>query len=439
MTYEETCEYLFYQTANYESQGHDGYKPGLDNMMKLDAHYGHPHQHFKCIHVAGTNGKGSVSHTLAAMLQVCGYQVGLYTSPHLKDFSERIRINGHPINEDYVVKFISHDKEYFDAQNFTFFEIATEMAFNYFKDNQVDIAIIEVGLGGRLDSTNIITPLVSVITNVSLDHTNLLGTSVEQIAMEKGGIIKETVPVVIGEASPEIRPIFDALAQECDAPIHYAEDEQEIISADSLFDNTGIYYKTQNFGEFKGQLCGEYQPKNTNTVLATIKELCRQHYLYFSDNSETNAVIHQEIGECFLSVSNLTGLKGRWQVLRTKPTVVCDIGHNVGAWEQLSRQLANVRCKQLHIVFGMVDDKDIYGVMSLMPKNAIYYFTKPNTKRALPEQSIQVFAQQFELAGMTYPTVNEAYSAALSIADNDDFIFVGGSNYVVADLLNSRV
>lgn len=439
MTYNETCEYLFNQTANYESQGQNGYKASLSNMKKLDEHFGHPHKSFKSIHIAGTNGKGSVSHTLASMLQVCGYKVGLYTSPHLLDFSERIRINGQPIAEDYVTAFVEQGKSYFDTIGATFFEIATEMAFNYFKENEVDIAVIEVGLGGRLDSTNVITPLLSVITNVGMDHTHILGSTIEQIAMEKGGIIKDAVPVVIGEASPEIRPIFEALAKECDAPIIYAEDSNEITSAEIMPDGNGIYYKTVHSGNIKGQLCGNYQIKNARTILSIITELTKMGYLCIPEMQQTKFAIQKEINEAFLHVCEITGLKGRWQTLRTQPTIICDIGHNVAAWEQLSKQLANTKCEHKHIVFGIVDDKDVYGVMSLLPKDATYYFTKPSTKRGLHEQSLLVFGQQFGLKGESYPTVKEAYLAALRTAEKNDLIFIGGSNYVVADFLKVYV
>ena len=437
MNYEETCEYLFNQTANYESQGQGGYKTGLDNMLKLDEHYNHPHKNFKTIHVAGTNGKGSVSHTLAAILQVCGYRVGLYTSPHLLDFSERIRINGQPIPQEYVINFVETGHDLFQTVGATFFEIATMMAFKYFSDSDIDIAIVEVGLGGRLDSTNIITPLVSVITNVSLDHTQILGSTVEQIAAEKGGIIKDAVPVVIGEAQPAVRLVFEALAQQCDAPLYYAEDEGEIISSELMPENGGIYYVTKHLGSFKGELNGPSQVKNTRTILTVLNELVKQGYLCQVTNRDSQIVVQKEISEAFLHVTSITGLRGRWQVVRNAPTVICDIGHNVAAWEQLSKQLAAVTCQHKHIVFGMVDDKDIYGVMSLMPQDATYYFTKPSTKRALPEQSIFVFAQQFGLSGKCYPTVAEAFNAAMEAAGSGDFIFVGGSNYVVADFLKS--
>ena len=439
MSYEETCEYLFNQTANYESQGKNGYKAGLDNMLRLDEHYDHPHQQLRCIHVAGTNGKGSVSHTLAAFLQVCGYRVGLYTSPHLLDFSERIRINGIPISQEYVCRFVDEGRQLFDEVGATFFEIATAMAFKYFSDSNVDVAIIEVGLGGRLDSTNIITPILSIITNISLDHTQLLGSSVEQIAMEKGGIIKDGRPVVIGEASAEVRVIFDALAQEHQAPITYAEDTDELLSAEFMPDAAGIYYKTRHCGELKGQLCGHYQDKNTRTILVALSELANLGMLCHPEEPDNQMAVKRELADALLHVCDYTGLQGRWQTVRTAPTVVCDIGHNVAAWQYLSQQLEAIKCEHMHIIFGMVDDKDIYGVMSMLPKHATYYFTKASTRRALPEQSVQVFGQQFGLNGDCYPTVAEAYLAAMRAAENNDFIFIGGSNYVVADFLKSRV
>lgn len=438
MSYEETCEYLFEQTANYERQGQSGYKEGLDNMLAIDEHLQHPHRHFKTIHVGGTNGKGSVSHTIAAQLQVCGYRVGLYTSPHLTDFSERIKVNGKPIDADYVVDFVNQEKDFFEHHQATFFEIATAMAFNYFCDMDVDIAVIEVGLGGRLDSTNIITPLLSVITNISMDHTQLLGTTLEQIAFEKAGIIKKGVPVVIGEVLPETRPVFDSVAKELGAPVIYASDSDQIADAQPLPDG-GIRYTISQGMEFKGELSGAYQRANTNTVLHVVHELMKMNYFCSYELESNWPHIKKEMDMAFANVCSLTGFRGRWQVVKKHPMVVCDIGHNVGAWEQLSRQLADVKCGQMHIIFGMVEDKDVYGVMSLLPKNAIYYFTKPSTKRAMPELSVQVFGTQLGLAGLTYPTVAEAYQDALKNASHDDFIFVGGSCYVVADLLKECV
>ena len=412
MNYTETCNYLFYKTSNFESQGKGGYKEGLDTIKALDEHYEHPHHDFKTIHVAGTNGKGSVSHTLAAILQVCGYKVGLYTSPHLADFSERIRVNGQPIDQDYVTQFVESGKDFFEEIKATFFDITTIMAFNYFQEKDVDIAIIEVGLGGRLDSTNIITPLVSVITNISLDHTQLLGASVEQIAMEKAGIIKKGIPVVIGEAIPETRMVFDAIAQEANAPIVYAEDRHSIVKA-TMLNEGGMLYETDNGMRFKSELMGKFQEKNINTVAAVCQELMILGYLCDVKIPENVALIQKEMEDALMNVCELTGLQGRWQKIQDNPTIVCDTGHNIGAWEYLSKMLSEVKCNQMHIVFGMVEDKDIYGVMSLLPKNAIYYFTKGSTKRAMSEQSLQVFGAQFELAGMCYPTVSEAIEDAI--------------------------
>ena len=438
MNYQETCDWLFSQTANFEHQGASGYKPGLETSLALDEHYGHPHRSFRSIHVAGTNGKGSVSHLLAAQMQGCGYCVGLYTSPHLLDFSERIRVNGKPITEDYVVKFVEEGKPLFDRLKCSFFEIATAMAFSYFRDKDVDMAIVEVGLGGRLDCTNIITPIVSVITNVSLDHTQLLGGTVEQIAMEKGGIIKRGVPVVIGEATEQTRPVFEALAKEAGAPIVFAEDEQEVTAWQPTPDGL-MHYTTKHLGEFNCELVGDYQPRNMNTVVAAQHQLANMGYLADRSKPGNRQNIEKELDRAYSNVVNSTGLKGRWQRIRTSPTVVCDTGHNPGAWEYLSRQLKAVKCRQLRIVFGMVEDKDVYTVMSLLPSEATYFFTKGSTKRAMPETSLKVFAEQFGLKGSCYPTVAEAFKAAIEGATSDDFIFVGGSFYVVADFMRSRM
>jgi len=438
MNYQETCEYMFTHTANYESQGQSGYKVGLDSMLAIDEHFGHPHRKYKTIHVGGTNGKGSVSHMLAAILQVCGYKVGLYTSPHLVDFRERIRINGQPVSEEYVTSFIEAEKEFFEAQKATFFEMATAMAFSYFSDQDVDIAVIEVGLGGRLDSTNIITPIVSVITNVSLDHTQLLGASLEQIAMEKAGIMKQGVTTIVGETTPETRMVFEAVAQEAGATVIFAEEHQEVTSAEPLADG-GVMFTCQHIPPFKCGLGGLYQQKNVNTILPVLLVLTRQGYLCQCSREATRQAVQGEMNQALLYVKELTGLQGRWQTVASNPTVVCDIGHNEGAWRQLSQQLAMVKCDRMHIVFGILEDKDVYSVMSQLPKQATYYFTKGSTKRAMPEMSVQVFGAQLGLGGNAYPTVAEAYKAATEAAGASDFIFVGGSSYVVADFLKSCV
>ena len=437
MTYSETCKYLYEQVPMFENLGMSGYKEGLENSLKFDEHYGHPHRHYLTIHVAGTNGKGSCSHTLAAILQKCGYKVGLYTSPHLVDFDERIRVNGHPIDHEYVTDFVQSEKAFFEPLTPTFFEVTTAMALKYFSDKRVDIAVIEVGLGGRLDCTNIITPILSVITNISYDHMQQLGSSLEQIAMEKAGIIKKGVPVVIGETTPETRGIFEAIARETKSPITFAEDQPEVTGV-QLLDN-GMKYQTEHYGTLQGELMGLYQEKNANTILTAIRQLEKMGYMYrFKDNSKSEAK-GKEIAEGFMSVCETTGLMGRWQVLQKNPLVVCDTGHNVGGWQYLSQQIAQVKCKNKHIVFGMVDDKDIEGVIDLLPKDATYYFAKSANKRAVSEAVLKIIGEQHGLKGEGYPTVAEAYQSAMKTADSDDFVFIGGSTYVVADLLKNGI
>ena len=437
MDYQETCEYLFTRTPMFEKVGISGYKEGLENTLALDEHFGHPHKKFRSIHVAGTNGKGSCAHTIAAILQACGYKVGLYTSPHLVDFRERIRINGQPIPENYVVSFVEQERNFFEPLEPSFFELTTAMAFKYFSEMEVDIAVIEVGLGGRLDCTNIITPILSVITNISLDHTQLLGNSLEQIAMEKAGIIKSGVPVVIGEALPETRPVFEAVAAERQAPIFFAEDQREVLKAEP--GNAEMIYDTRSYGKVTGELFGNYQARNANTILCAIRQLENAGYMYrFTDDSKAPAK-GREIRIGFKKVCEITGLQGRWQVVSQAPMVVCDTGHNTAGWEYLSRQLNEVTCHKMYIVFGMVEDKDVNGVMALLPKHATYFFTKAKNKRALSEHVLLIMGQQLGLQGGAYSTVEEAYSAAMSLAGERDFVFIGGSSYVVAAFLKNCV
>jgi len=437
MTYQETCDYLFSQLPMFEKQGNSGYKEGLENTHALDEHFGHPHEHFKSIHVAGTNGKGSCAHTLAAILQQCGYRVGLYTSPHLVDFRERIRVNGQPIAENFVVSFVEEERQFFEPLHPTFFELTTAMAFNYFKEMKIDIAVIEVGLGGRLDCTNIIIPVLSVITNISLDHTQLLGHSLEQIAMEKAGIIKGGVPVVIGEATPETRPVFEAVAQENNAPITFAEDQPEVTGAELI--GSRMHYQTRDYGRLQGELCGIYQQKNANTILWAVRKLEELGYMYrFTDNSDSEAR-GKEVSEGFKHVCEMTGLKGRWQKVAEAPLTICDTGHNVAGWEYLNQQLSQVECRQMHIVFGAVEDKDVDGMMALLPKKAVYYFTKANNHRAISENVLKMMGMQLGLHGESYPSVAEAYESARNAAQKDDFVFIGGSSYVVADFLKYSI
>ena len=414
MNYQETIEYLYHSTPVFEHVGASAYKEGLDNTLALDEHYGHPHRLFKTIHIAGTNGKGSCSHTIASILQEAGYKVGLYTSPHLVDFRERIRVNGQCVSEEYVINFVANYIQWNDqtAKRLfpSFFELTTAMAFKYFADQQVDIAVIEVGLGGRLDCTNIITPILSVITNISFDHTGFLGDTLAKIAAEKAGIIKESIPVVIGEYTEETRPVFEAKAKEKHAPITFAQDLEE-LGKDIDF-----------------ELKGDYQTKNKQTILTAISILAPSLSRPIAPACISNGIAH---------VVENTGLMGRWQVLQEHPKVVCDTGHNVGGWQYLSRQILKQPCRKLRIVFGMVDDKDINTVMELLPKHAVYYWTQADNHRAIPADSVATFGRAHQLDGSIYNKVSEAYQAALHDAVADDFIFVGGSSYIVADLLST--
>ena len=437
MTYQETCEYLYNATPMFERQGASGYKEGLENSLTLDKHFGHPHKKYLTIHVAGTNGKGSCSHTLSAILQRCGYTVGLYTSPHLVDFSERIRINGQPISEEYVINFVEQERSFFEPLQPSFFELTTALAFKYFADMNVDIAVIEVGLGGRLDCTNIITPILSIITNIGMDHTKFLGSTLPEIAIEKAGIIKQSVPVVIGESTPETREVFDAIAKDAHASIIYAEDKKEVL--ESKLSENGITYQTEHFGILNGELAGYYQTKNTNTVLCAVTELERLGFMHPVNCDPETECQNKEVREGFKNVCDLTGLKGRWQTVNEKPKTVCDTGHNLPGWKYLSEQLSTIKCNHMHILFGMVDDKDVEGVMKLLPKNATYYFTKANSKRAISENILKLYAQQLGLKGESYPDVASAYGDIKKHAIDDDFVFIGGSSYVVADFLKNCI
>ena len=426
MNYQQTVEYLFNATPVFEKVGASAYKEGLFNSEELDRHFHHPHRHFKTIHIAGTNGKGSCSHTIASILQTDGYKVGLYTSPHLVDFRERIRVNGEPISEDYVVRFVEEERSFFEPLHPSFFELTTAMAFKYFADMEVDIAVIEVGLGGRLDCTNIITPILSVITNISLDHTQFLGNTLAKIAGEKAGIIKPSVPVVIGENHPETRPVFTQKAEQLSSPITFAEDTPEVTEAQTESDGT-MSFLSSHYGHIHYGLGGYYQAKNANTVLHAVTCLLQDGVIRHADSIPLG----------FADVCPNTHIMGRWQICQRSPLVVCDTGHNVGGWQYLSCQIAGVPCRQLRMVFGMVDDKDIQTVMTLLPKNATYYFTKATTHRAIPETKVIEYGAEHGLKGKTYGSVTEAYRAALDDAQPDDFVFVGGSSYIVADFLES--
>ena len=403
MTYEETVKYLYDSVPMFQNVGAAGYKEGLQNTMTLDEHFGHPHRMFRTIHVGGTNGKGSCSHTIAAMLQSEGYKVGLYTSPHLVDFRERIRINGECIGKQYVIDFVENERSFFEPLHPSFFELTTALAFKYFAEQKVDYAVIEVGLGGRLDCTNIINPVLSVITNISLDHTQFLGDTLAKIATEKAGIIKHAVPVVIGETNEETKPVFVAAAEKNNAPIIFADNEN-----------------TDEYDGIEFELKGNYQQKNRSTILCAARQL---------------DISRESIIKGMATVCETTGLTGRWQTLGTQPLVICDTGHNAGGWQYLAEQISQVECDTCRMVFGMVDDKDMDAVMAMLPKNATYYWTQAETKRAVSSTVILAKGKEYGLNGTPYPDVISAYRAALTDAASADFVFVGGSSYVVADLL----
>lgn len=423
MTYQETITYLYNSAPLFQNIGQGAYKEGLSNTHALDKYFGHPHRKFRTLHVAGTNGKGSCSHTLAAVLQSAGYKVGLYTSPHLVDFRERIRVNGEMVSEQFVVDFVEQHRAFFEPLHPSFFELTTAMAFLYFAEQEVDVAVIEVGLGGRLDCTNIISPDLTVITNISFDHVGFLGDTLAKIAHEKAGIIKPHTPIIIGEHTDETRPVFETEAAEKSASIIFAQDTPLYIKKESNTDRD-IYHGTP-YGALRAELRGYCQEKNVNTLLHAIGALMDAGY-----NISKEAVL-----EGFNNVCNLTGLRGRWQQLMTSPRLVCDTGHNIGGFQYLAPQIVAQPCRKLRIVFGMVNDKDINAVLALMPKHATYYFVQASVARALPSDELAALAAKHDLHGTTYPTVAEATRAALGEADAEDFIYVGGSSFIVADLL----
>lgn len=424
MDYQETLTYLYNSAPLFQQVGSAAYKEGLENTYTLDEYFGHPHRRFRTIHIAGTNGKGSCSHTLAAILQSAGYRVGLYTSPHLVDFRERIRINGTPVSQQFVIEFVEKHRHFFEPLHPSFFELTTAMAFLYFAEQAVDIAVIEVGLGGRLDCTNIIQPDLSLITNISFDHVQFLGNTLAQIAGEKAGIIKPHTPVVIGETTPETKPVFLDKALSVDAPIIFAEEEHLLYNA-SHEANGNYLYQTADYADLKGELGGLCQEKNTNTLLSALRQLKQTGYR-FSETDVRNGFAH---------VCELTGLQGRWQRLANHPTVICDTGHNVGGIRYIAEQLSRQHYDRLRIVIGMVNDKDIRGVLALLPTDASYYFTQASVKRALPAEEVQKQASAFGLKGNAYPNVKIALKEALAQSGPQDLIFIGGSSFIVADLL----
>lgn len=406
MNYLETVNWMFNQLPMYQNIGATAYKANLSNTIALCEHLGNPQNEIKTIHVAGTNGKGSTSHMLASILQEAGYKTGLYTSPHLKDFRERIKINGEEISAESVVLFIDQNKSFLESHNLSFFEMTVGLAFEYFAQQKVDIAIIEVGLGGRLDATNVITPLVSVITNIDIDHVQFLGNTIALIAAEKGGIIKPEIPVIVGEYSSESKSVFEDIAQKNHAPIYYASD---LISESPASD-----------------LNGDYQQANKKTVLQTLKIL----------QSITDFRLSPiQIENGFLKVIHNTKLQGRWQKIHENPTAICDTAHNRHGLSVVISQLEKQEFTVLRIVLGVVNDKDLEEILPLFPKSAKYYFCKPNIFRGLEAKILASEALKFGLNGEIYNSVSEAYAASLNEASNTDLIFVGGSTFVVAEIL----
>ena len=487
MDYQNTLKYLYESVPMFQQIGGKAYKPGLETTHRLDEHFGHPHQQFKTIHIAGTNGKGSCSHTIAAVLQSAGYRVGLFTSPHLIDFRERIRINGEMMPEEYVIRFVEEHRSFFEPLQPSFFELTTAMAFRYFADQKVDVAIIEVGMGGRLDCTNIIQPDLCVITNIGFDHMQYLGNTLSKIAKEKAGIMKEGVPVIIGRADATIKRAFNQKAKEVNAPIYYVEKLQKTYlfsferqtneelkqtkkELESLLSKKEITFKSKALAneaekyrkmadpiaslealnkiieEGKDaivisspvflkkifmELSGYYQFENSATILCALEQLRKSGYTLSIENYITG----------FANVCKLTGLMGRWQKLQSHPDLICDTGHNADGIKWVTEQLNSMYYEQnrkLHIVFGMVNDKDINGVLELLPQYATYYFTKASVKRALPEDELLQKAQKMGLQGTSYPTVTDAVRAAKEKCLPEDCIFVGGSSFIVADLLTNR-
>ncbi len=406
MNYQETVNWMFQRLPMYQTQGATAYRKDLTNTILLADHLGHPENHLKCIHVGGTNGKGSTSHMLASILQEAGYKVGLYTSPHLKDFRERIKINGKEVSEEFVVDFIAENKVFFEENNLSFFEMTVGLAFDYFKNSAVDIAIVEVGMGGRLDSTNIITPLVSVITNIGFDHMQYLGNTLALIAQEKAGIIKHNIPTVIGQYNSETKAVFEKKAALEESPLFFASDQ---ITED-----------------FASPLNGNYQMHNKKTVLQTIRVLQSLH-LY--------NITEENIATGFLKVVENTGLQGRWQQLQVNPLVICDTAHNSDGLKSVLDQIQQQDYEKLHIVMGVVNDKDLAEILPLFPKVATYYFCKPDIPRGLNANILREKALDYSLHGNAFHSVSDAYNAAKKNSTKSDLIFIGGSTFVVAEIL----
>lgn len=427
MTYQETIEYLYQQLPVFHRIGKKAFKADLNNTLELCAHLENPQNKFKSIHIAGTNGKGSSSHFIASILQSAGYKTGLYTSPHLKTFTERIRINGVPIPENRVVSFVENNKDFLKELKPSFFEMSVGMAFEYFAQEQVDIAVIEVGLGGRLDSTNIITPVLSLITNISFDHTDILGETLPEIASEKAGIIKSNIPVVISERKWDTELVFSEKATLENAPLYFAEDFYQVLNFEEkdFLLQIELLDKSNNRNlKIQSQLVGQYQLKNILGVLKTVEILNDLQY----------SIEDEAICQGFKTVISQTGLKGRWQMLSEKPRMICDIAHNTAGITEILNSLEKIEYDKLWMVLGFVSDKDISSILSLLPKDAKYIFCEASIPRALNSAKLLEEAQKYGLVGEEIANVNEAIFYAKSKAKPNDLIYVGGSTFVVAEI-----
>ncbi|MDD3739773.1 MAG: bifunctional folylpolyglutamate synthase/dihydrofolate synthase [Bacteroidales bacterium] len=428
MNYEEVLDFMFKSLPMYQRIGQAAYKANLDNTLALDKHFNYPHKTFKTIHIAGTNGKGSVSHSLASILQEAGYKTGLYTSPHLVDYRERIRVNGQMISKQYVTDFINNNIGIINKIKPSFFEMSVALAFDYFRFYNVDVAVVEVGLGGRLDSTNIISPELSIITNIGYDHTQFLGDSLEKISGEKAGIIKPKTPVVIGETQNETKPIFMQTANRQNSDIYFADSEIFVQLLNN--DNTIGYYSVTKKGtnkEIKFDLFGLYQEKNLTTVIKSVEVL---KTIEFNINEISFL-------EGLINVKKNTGLRGRWEILTQQPLTICDTGHNQEGLSFVIKQLLAQQFKKLHMVIGFVNDKNITKILSLFPTNAQYYFTQASVPRAMPAIELQKEALNYNLYGDYYEDVFTAFKSAKDNSDENDVIFVGGSTFIVGDLISS--
>ncbi len=428
MNYQETLDFLFNSLPMFQRQGKAAYKANLDNSNAFDKFLNYPHRSFKSVHIAGTNGKGSTSHMLASILQEAGYKVGLYTSPHLKDFRERIKINGEMVSEAFVVDFIEQNSEFIKKQEPSFFEMTVFIAFQFFKEQAIDVAIVETGMGGRLDSTNLIRPELSIITNISLDHTQFLGDTIQKIAIEKAGIIKDNVPVIIGESNLEYNSLFRSVAKEKKGSCIFADQIYNIPYALKSLGETQLFdvYEGEKkvYEKIELDLLGQYQQKNILTVIAAVENLKRSFEINSSD-----------VYSGLRQVVKNTGLLGRWQILGNNPRIICDTGHNEAGIRLVLEQIKQTAFENLHLVLGMVNDKSIDKIMSMLPKNANYYFTKASIPRALNEGELYEIAKKYNLEGKTYTTVKEALKSAKVAANQNDLIFVGGSTFVVAEVV----